>query len=320
MSSDRPIMSLEELGAFDPHAPQGKRQRAPLFMRGTRNWAVEVLSLRGEWASTRAVGREATGGQRADRGRTDRALDQAFGLRCAIPLSAPLPIVTEAVSLLAPAEPPAPSASQGPLNALSGALRGLQPLKGSRGETYLQTRGLPLDVCLSAKVKWAPSWLGRLAVVFPIYDDKGALVAAQGRYTDRRDDPICAHTGPQKEQGVPDGWLREQVQKGAPVIITEGPIDALSLSACGFPALALCGKSGWPQWLPIRCAFKEVVLAFDADDAGEDGAAKLALVLESLGAKVRRAAPEGAKDWNEMLSQRGVLNLDEWLSAHILSR
>jgi len=201
---------------------------------------------------------------------------------------------------------------------LSAALRGLQPLGGSRGETYLRERGLPLDVCLSAKVKWAPSWLGRPAVVFPIYDDAGALVAAQGRHTDGRDDLKARTLGSKKSGVFLTGGFWKQVRKGAPIIVTEAPIDALSLATCGFPALALCGKSGWPQWLPIRCAFKEVMLCLDGDIAGEEGAAKLSPILGSLGAKVRRVAPEGAKDWNEMLAKQGAHQMEEWLCARFL--
>lgn len=189
---------------------------------------------------------------------------------------------------------------------------------GSRGETYLRGRGLPLEMCLSAKVKWSPSWLGRPAAVFPIYDDGGVLVAAQGRYTDGRDDPKARTVGHKKSGVFLTGGFWEQVRIGAPIIVTEAPIDALSLAACGFPALALCGKSGWPLWLPIKCAFKEVMLCLDSDAAGEEGAAKLSLILKSLGAKVRRVAPEGAKDWNEMLARRGAHQMEEWLCARLL--
>jgi len=137
--------------------------------------------------------------------------------------------------------------------------------------------------------------------VFPIYDEQGRLVAAQGRYIDERDDPKTRTVGPKKEGVFLSGNFWEQVKSGAPIILTEAPIDALSLAACGFPSLALCGKSGWPTWLPVKCAFKEVVVAFDGDEAGDEGAAKISSVLSSLGSKVRRAVPEGAKDWNEML-------------------
>jgi hypothetical protein len=47
--------------------------------------------------------------------------------------------------------------------------------------------------------------------------------------------------------------------------------------------------------LPIKCVFKEVVLAFDADDPGEEATAKMAPILAALGAKVRRLTPEGAR-------------------------
>ena len=177
---------------------------------------------------------------------------------------------------------------------------------------------MPSEVCQSAKVKWTPSWLGRPAVVFPIYDDESALVAAQGRYTDGREDPKARTLGSKKRGVFLTGGFWEQVRKGAPVIVTEAPIDALSLAACGFPALALCGKSGWPLWLPIKCAFKEVVFAFDGDTAGEEGAAKLWPVLEALGAKVRCLAPKGAKDWNEMLAGCGVHEMEQWLCARLL--
>ncbi len=154
--------------------------------------------------------------------------------------------------------------------------------------------------------------------MFPIYDDQGALVAAQGRYTDAREDPKARTLGSKKQGVFLSGGFWEHVKRGAPLVVTEAPIDALSLAACGFPSLSLCGKSGAPSWLPTKCAFKDVVLAFDADEAGEQGAAKLAPALASLGAKVRRLAPEGAKDWNEMLQQRGVHDLSDWLMLHLL--
>jgi len=330
MNPDRPILSLEELDAFDRYAPQGVRRRfcCPLCGQGKpRDGAHRCLSVESATGLWKCFRCEASGQlreqwqekPRQSRARTHRALGQAFGIGRASTLSAPLPISIggKASSPLALPEPPAPL-PPAPPNALSAALRGLQPLGGSRGEIYLQKRGLPLEVCQSAKVKWSPSWLGRPAVVFPIYDDMGTVVAAQGRYADGREDPKARTLGNKKSGVFLTGGFWEQVRKGAPIIITEAPIDALSLAACGFPALALCGKSGWPQWLPIKCAFKEVVLAFDGDTAGEEGAAKLSPILESLGARVRRVAPEGAKDWNEMLARRGAHKTEEWLCARLL--
>jgi len=332
MHPHRPILSLEELKTFDPHAPQGTRRRfcCPLCGQGKSkdgsHRCLSVESATGLWKCFRC---EADGQlrdnwsekSRQSREGVQRALGHAFGLsRPALPVS--LSVSFEVVAppsttpeLLAPLQPPASQRSPN----VSIALQGLQPLEGSRGEAYLRGRGLPLEVCQSAKVKWSPSWLKRPAVVFPIYDDEGTLVAAQGRYIDGREDPKARTLGRKKSGVFLTSGFWEQVRKGAPVIITEAPIDALSLSACGFPALALCGKSGWPQWLPIQCAFKEVVIAFDGDAAGESGAIKLSPILDALGAKVRRLVPEAAKDWNEMLEKRGKEQLDEWLCFRLLS-
>lgn len=337
MNPDRPILSLEELEAFDPHAPAGVRRRfcCPLCGQDkARDGAHRCLSLETATGLWRCFRCEA-GGKLRDkwqdkplprRAQALGAMRQAFGLGQAASSStskASLPAVTapalpDTISNSAQPDHVSPEASRGSWH---GSLRGLRPLDGSPGQSYLERRGLPLDVCLGAKVKFCPSWLGRPAVVFPIHDEQGALVAAQGRYTDGREDPKARTLG-QKKQGVfLTGRFWEQVTKGAPVIITEAPIDALSLAACGFPAMALCGKSGVPSWLPIKCAFKDVVIAFDADDAGEEGAAKLAPLLESLGAKVRRLVPEGekVKDWNQMLEARGREKLDEWLCLRLLS-
>ena len=89
------------------------------------------------------------------------------------------------------------------------------------------------------------------------------------------------------------------------VVICEAPIDALSLAACGVPAVALCGTSR-PDWLAAACAFLRVALAFDADGAGDKAAADLAPSLRSFGATVERWRPDGVRDWKELLVRRGV--------------
>lgn len=325
MNLSRPVLSLEELEAFD--APAGARRRfcCPLCgqdkARDGAHRSLSVETTTGLWRCFRCE----AGGKLRDkwedkplprRAQAREVMRQAFDLGQAASSVVPkasLPIV--APPLLPDTTSYSPRPDHEPSQASRGSwhdrLRGLRPLEGSSGQRYLEGRGLSLEVCLGAKVKFCPSWLGRPAVVFPIYDEQSALVAAQGRYLDGRDDPKARTVG-QKKQGVfLTGRFGEQVKKGAPVIITEASIDALSLAGCGFPALALCGKSGCPAWLPLKCAFKDVVIAFDADDAGEEGAAKLAPLLESLGAKVRRVVPEGAKDWNEMLLLQDRVQLDE---------
>jgi DNA primase len=99
------------------------------------------------------------------------------------------------------------------------------------------------------------------------------------------------------------------------LVICEGPIDALSLAACGVPSLALVGLA-MPEWIPAAAAFRTVALALDADQAGDQAAALLAPRLQSFGATVRRWRPSGVKDWNEALQQLG----EEALAAAVLDR
>jgi hypothetical protein len=182
-------------------------------------------------------------------------------------------------------------------------LKTRQPLRGTPGAAYLEKRGLPPDFCHAAGVRFVPDFFGRPAVVFAVQGAGGRLVAAQGRYIDGRDNPRMRTTGPRGE-GVfaTPGAL----DPGRALTVTEAPIDALTLALCGVPAIALCGCDGLPDWLRRAAAFRRVLAAFDADDAGEKAAGKLAAALHPVGAHVLRLRPEGAKDWNEQLRTVGA--------------
>ena len=62
----------------------------------------------------------------------------------------------------------------------------------------------------------------------------GQLVAVTGRHTDGRDAPK-AHTGGLKSLGL---FATPGTLAADPLVITEAPIDALALAACGVPAVA----------------------------------------------------------------------------------
>jgi len=196
-------------------------------------------------------------------------------------------------------------------------LQGLTPLLDTPGARYLAQRQLAPELCHAAGVRFCGNWLGRAAVVFPIRDPANTLVAAQGRYMDRHADPKTRTVGP-KSLGVfstPDVW------EAPAVILTEAPIDALSLAMAGYPALALCGKDApdWlPKWLSKKRPFGRILLAFDADAAGDQAATELTATLMSYGAKVDRLRPEGSKDWNEFLQLVGRDGLADWLAAPVL--
>jgi len=99
------------------------------------------------------------------------------------------------------------------------------------------------------------------------------------------------------------------------VVIVEAPIDALSLAAAGVPAIALCGTA-IPRWLPSSVAFRRVVLAFDADKAGDEATTKAASEFRTFGCSVERWRPS-LKDWNEVLLAHGSEKLRQALLADL---
>lgn len=168
-------------------------------------------------------------------------------------------------------------------------------IEGTPGADYLARRGIPLDLAKQAGVLYSPSFYGRAAVLCLVTNRDGGAVALTGRHTDTGE-PRMHSAGP-KSAGV---FATPGAFDTPTIVVTEAPLDALSLAACGVPALAFIGTTG-PAWLPGLCVFRHVALAFDADEAGDKAADALRPVLESFGAKVERWRPEGGKDWNDLL-------------------
>ena len=153
---------------------------------------------------------------------------------------------------------------------------------------------MPVHLAAAARVRYTDNWFGRPAAVFPVYDQAGQLVAAQGRHLDDRPPKVrsCGAIG--AVCSAPAGL------RAGGVDFVEAPIDALTLHAAGYPAIALCGASNCPDWLPQSLAFRRVLLALDGDEAGDAAALKLASRLRPLGAKVERLRPNWFKDWTEL--------------------
>ncbi len=192
---------------------------------------------------------------------------------------------------------------------------------GTRGAVYLGKRGGGEAETEHAGVRFTSGWRSGASVLFPLVNRQGEVVAVQGRAV--RGNAKITY-GPKKE-GVflapavlGEGVVCSPFARDARVIVlTEAPIDALSLAGCGVPAVALCGTSG-PSWLHLACGLRRVALAFDADDAGERAATEHIARLSPYGARCERLRPEGAKDWNDMLLQLGRESLREWLALRLI--
>lgn len=101
--------------------------------------------------------------------------------------------------------------------------------------------------------------------------------------------------------------------KARTVAICEGEIDAMTLHQAGIPALSVNAGAGNFQWLESDWErlerFSEILVAFDADEAGEKGAKE---AIRRLGAdRCKRLSFPGHKDANEYL-QAGASGEDFW--------
>jgi hypothetical protein len=177
-------------------------------------------------------------------------------------------------------------------------LRKLQPLAGTHGEAYLQGRGIPLELANKAGVRFGLSY-GQPAVWFPVRDLEGTLVAVQACHIA---DGAKRTYGP-KKLGV---YATPGALTAHPTVLVEAPIDALSLAACGLPAIALIGCD-MCDWLPKLLAkqaqtlgSRYVLVATDNDEAGDAAVTKWVYALAYYGAKYERLRPS-EKDWNDLI-------------------
>lgn len=185
--------------------------------------------------------------------------------------------------------------------------------RAAAGVAYLVSRGIPADFADRQGIGFVRRWLpDRPAVLFRIVNRAGELIAAQGRYVDGRTEPKAKTSGELKA----GAFLTAGALESDRLVLCEAPIDALSLAYVGVPAIAFCGLTA-PDWLVEVAAFRNVAIAFDADDAGDAAAVDLCDRLTSFGARVEHWRPVGGKDWNELLmvggikSLRQVVNKDE---------
>jgi hypothetical protein len=193
-----------------------------------------------------------------------------------------------------------------------------RPLPGTPGAAYLMRRGFSSDALEKLAppdtVRYLDDWFGRPAVVFVLRGAlKGFNVAAHGRMIDDTAKPNKRSAGDIRAGAywTPGAYRAYVTESADPLIITEAPIDALSLAAAGMTAIALCGVA-LREWAPKAFAGKRVLLAFDADKAGDDAAEEWKAALR-FGTYAKRLRPEGGKDWNAMLMAHGPDGLADYL-------
>jgi DNA primase len=197
---------------------------------------------------------------------------------------------------------------------------------------YLRSRGLDGDIVRRYEIGWAPDAWDELAralrlpddvlvdtglgflnrggrptdafrgrVLFPIYDATGDPVAFGGRILPGRDGPKYKNspeTSIYSKSKVLYGlnWAKTEIVHDDEAIVCEGYTDVIGFAAAGVPrAVATCGTALTEEHLRLLKRFaRRVVLAFDADAAGQNAAAKFYEWEKKLELEVAVAAmPDG---------------------------
>ena len=152
---------------------------------------------------------------------------------------------------------------------------------------HLRDQGVPADVLHDVGLSFTNK-SGRLQdsfrarVMFPIFTDTGELVAFGGRILPGSSDPAKYKNSPETKiyfksktlYGL--NWAKNDVVKVDQVIVCEGYTDVIGFHRSGVTrAVATCGTALTEEHVRILKRFaSRVVLAFDADAAGQGAAEK----------------------------------------------
>ena len=194
-------------------------------------------------------------------------------------------------------------------------------LAGSWGQQYVEDlRRIPLDIAQRAGIGYAAhgAWphasrdwkWGR--IVFPHTDSQGHVVNLYGRAVGA---PEKVPKGERHDHlPGPKGIFNAKALLADTAFITEGPFDALSLIAAGYPdACAIFGLDGlrW-EWVEAT----RLVFCFDQDESGEKWRqlARVARMRQKEVYFLPAAVYGGHKDLNELWIATGKIDIGDWMS------
>jgi hypothetical protein len=169
----------------------------------------------------------------------------------------------------------------------------------------IKARGLPVELIIElirSKLLYQDEHGN---CVFPCFDRHGEARGAiiRGTYTDVR------YVAQAPGSDASYGWHWPPKNESGQLVITESPIDAMSLALIRplfrtGHILALGGlkPSAVHRFLDDHCMVRTLVFALDNDQTGLDAVRKWSVRLYEKGYDVQICLPDTpAKDWNEML-------------------
>ncbi len=153
----------------------------------------------------------------------------------------------------------------------------------------------------------------RNRLMFPIHDESGRIIAFGGRALAAEDEPKYLNspeTAIYKKSRVLYNLHRakEAIRKEDRVILVEGYMDAIGVSAAGFPGVvASCGTSlTSDQIQALTRHSRHMVMNFDPDPAGANATEKRIDALLQEGMQVRILELDGGLDPDEYCKDRGA--------------
>ncbi|MDR0951614.1 MAG: DNA primase [Oscillospiraceae bacterium] len=158
----------------------------------------------------------------------------------------------------------------------------------------------------------------RNRLMFPVIDVRGSVVAFSGRilgdgepkYLNSPETLVFS-----KSRNLFGLNLAKKSKKGY-IILVEGNIDVVALHQAGFEsAVASLGTSLTPEQARLISNYtSDVIIAYDADDAGLKAAQRAISILDKLDVKVRVLRMSGAKDPDEYIQKFGAAAFDNLIS------
>ncbi len=150
----------------------------------------------------------------------------------------------------------------------------------------------------------------RNRVIFPIIDVKGNVIAFGGRVMDDSK-PKYLNTSDtlvyKKSMGVFALNLAKKSGKDS-LILCEGYMDVIALHQAGFTnAVAGLGTALTSEQAQLLSRYaSEILISYDADEAGQKAAARALTIFKSTTAKIKVLRLSGGKDPDEIIKNYGV--------------
>jgi len=153
----------------------------------------------------------------------------------------------------------------------------------------------------------------RNRIIFPIYDISGHTIGFGGRVLD---DSVPKYLNTPETPLFHKGQIlyglyqtRDEIMKKDQVIIVEGYMDCISLYQAGIKnVVASMGTSFTrEQGLALKRIAKDIIIAFDADTAGDIAVIRGANILREVGCSVRIARWDQFKDPDEFVRNKGAV-------------